>query len=176
MQKFIMTFLLCFILTTSFSQGQRNSSLYAQGQYNQTLSDVTRGNNPWGMGLGLQLFLANASRLKPAFDFTADADLMDDKLYRTYLDGTPTQTVEGMINLFAGASYQPVRIAYVSFVAGPSFVGGQTLFGVKPSIGFYFSAKKKLTGKISYINIFKREPRAKENFCSVSFSLGAKLF
>ena len=170
------TSLLFFIVTQAFGQAEHTSSLYLEGQYNHTLSDVTKGNNPWGVGLGLQLFLRQTSKLKPTVELTADAYLMDDKVYRMHPDNTPIITVGGMVNVFAGASVHPIRNAYLSFVAGPSFVGGQTLLGLKPSLGFYFSANQKLTGKISYINILKREASAKQNFTSVSFSLGVRLY
>lgn len=176
MQKLLTTFLLCFILSNAFGQTERKTSMYLQGQYNQTISDVTKGNNPWGMGLGLQMFFRPKSTFKPTVELTADAYLMDDKVYRMYLDGTPIGTVGGMINAFAGASVHPIRNAYVSFLAGPSFVGGQTLLGLKPSFGFYFSSNQKVTGKISYINVLKREARAKQNFTSISFALGVKLY
>ena len=127
------------------------------------------------MGLGLQMFFRQTSIIKPTVELTADAYLMDDKVYRMYLDGTPIGTVGGMINVFAGASVHPIRNAYLSLVAGPSFVGGQTLLGLKPSVGLYFSSSQKVTGKISFINILKREERAKQNFTSVSFALGVKL-
>lgn len=176
MKKFSTTFLLCFLVTLSFAQAQRKSSLYLQGQYNQTLYDVTKGNNPWGMGLGLQIFFQPASRLKPTIDLTADAYLQDDKVLRVNTDGTPINDLGGMINLFAGGSYHPARTVYLSFVAGPSFLGGETKLGVKPSLGFYFSSNQRLTGKVSYINIFNREEKAKEDFGSISFSLGVKLY
>ncbi len=150
--------------------------MYLEGQYNQTISDVTKGNNPWGMGLGLQMFFRQTAVIGPAVELTADAYLMDDKVYRMYLDGTPIGTVRAMINVFAGASVRPLRNVYVSFLAGPSFVGGQTVLGLKPSLGFYFSSNQKVTGKISYINVLKREERAKQNFRSVSFALGVRLY
>jgi hypothetical protein len=175
MQKLLTTFLLCFILTNAFGQKDRSSSLYFEGQYNQTISDVTEGNNPWGMGLGLQMFFRQKSIFRPTAELTADGYLMDDKVYRMYSDGTPIRTVGGMINVFAGASVHPLKNAYVSFVVGPSFIGGQALLGLKPSVGFYFSANQKVTGKISYINVLNRETRAKQNFTSISFALGVKL-
>jgi hypothetical protein len=176
MQKLLTTFLVCFILSNAFGQTQRKASVYLEGQYNQTISDVTKGNNPWGMGLGLQMFFRQKSMFKPTVELTADAYLMDDKVYRMYLDGTPIGTVGGMINVLAGASIHPIRNAYVSFLAGPSFLGGQTLLALKPSLGFYFSSNQKVTGKISYINVLKREERAKQNFTSISIALGVRLY
>jgi hypothetical protein len=175
MQNFITTILLGFILIPCFGQKKCNSSLYLQGEYNRTLSDITIGNNPWGMGLGLQLFFRQTSKLRPAIELTADAYLEDDKVYRLYSDGRDIPTVREMINLFGGASFHPNRIVYLSFVAGPSFIR-QIYLGIKPSLGFYLSSNQKVTAKVSYINVFHRAPREKEKFSSVSLSLGFALF
>lgn len=176
MKKLITTFLLCFILTQSFSQTKRNVSSYLQGQYNNTINDRTMGNNPWGMGLGLQLFFNNQSKFKPTTDLTADVYLYDDKVLRLNSDGTSTNPIRGMVNVFAGASYHATNNFYVSLVAGPSFVSGQTLLGLKPSLGLYFSKNQRLTGKVSYINVFNRDKITEEDFGSISLSVGVKLF
>ena len=176
MLKPILTFLLCFILTQSFGQPQRKVSSYLNGQYNKTIYDRSVGNNPWGMGLGLQVFLNNNSNLKPTIDFTADAYLEDDKVFRTNSDGSEIVDVGSMVNVFVGVSFQPTKIIYLSLVTGPSFISGQTLLGLKPSFGFYFSQNQRWTGKISYINIFNRDKTTKEDFGTISFSLGVKLF
>jgi hypothetical protein len=176
MQKFITTLSLCFILTQSFAQAQRKTSTYLQGQYNRTISDRTKGNNPWGIGLGLQLFFNNGSKLKPTIDLTADAYVEDDKVFRANSDGTEIVDVGGMVNVFAGASFHPAKTIYLSLVAGPSFVSGQTLLGVKPSFGFYFSRNQRWTGKVSYINVFNRDKTSKDDFGSISLSVGVKLF
>ncbi len=175
MQKFRITFILCFLLTQSFGQ-TRKSSLYIQGQYNKTLYDVTKGNNPWGMGLGLQLFFRQTSKFKPTIDLTADAYLEDDKVSRLNTDATAINDLGGMVNLFAGASYNPIKTVYLSFVAGPSFLGGETKLGIKPSLGFYFSPNQKFTGKVSYINVFNRDNKTKEDFGSICLSLGVRLY
>jgi hypothetical protein len=176
MQKIITTFLLCFILTQSFAQTQQKVSIYLLGQYNKTIYDKTKGNNPWGMGLGLQLFFHNNSRFKPTADLTADAYLEDDKVLRLNSNGTPINDIGGMVNLFVGASYHLTHIFYLSVVAGPSFGSGRTLLGIKPSLGFYFSDHQKWTGKLSYINVFNRDKATKEDFSSISFTLGVELF
>ena len=176
MQKVIVTSLICFILTQTFGQTQRKVSGYLLTQYNKTIYDRTTPNNPWGMGLGLQLFFNNTSKLKPTVDFTADAYLEDDKVLRLNPDGTQIADIGGMVNFFAGASYHPTKAFYLSVVTGPSFVSGQTLLGIKPSLGFYFSGSQKWTGKISYINIFNRDKTTKEDFGSISFTVGLKLF
>lgn len=176
MRKFIAALSFCFILTQSFGQAKHSSSLYLQGQYNRTIFDATAGNNPWGMGLGLQLFLRNAAPFTPTIELTADAYLEDDKVLRTYTDETPIGELDGMINLFAGASCQLSPGAYLSFVAGPSFLGGKTRFGIKPALGLYFSQNQKWMGKLSYITIFNREERTKQDFGSVSLALGMRLY
>ena len=176
MQKFLPTFLLCFLLTQSFSQIQRKVSTYLQAQYNKTIYDRTIGNNPWGAGLGLQLYFNNNSRFKPTLDFTADAYFEDDKVLLINPEGTEIIDIGGMVNVFAGASFYPTKKMYLSLVTGPSFVSGQTLLGVKPSFGFYLSQNQRWTGKISYINVFNRDKATKEDFGSISLSLGIKLF
>ena len=128
------------------------------------------------MGLGLQAFLNASSKVKPTIDFTADAYLEDDKVLRLNPDDTPMEDIGGMVNLFVGASFHPADKVYLSFVTGPSFINGQTLLGVKPSFGFYFSPTRKWTGKISYINIFNRDKITNEDFGSISLSAGVKLF
>ena len=176
MLKFTTTVLLCFILAPTFGQSQRKLSTYLLTSYNKTIYDGTIGNNPWGVGLGLQTIFNNKIKFKPTIELTGDIYLEDDKVYRTYLDGTEIQDVRSLANLFIGSSFYPTKNVYLSFLAGPSFINGQTLLGVKSSFGFYFSSNQKWTGKISYINIFNRDKRTKEDFGSLSFSIGIKLF
>ena len=179
MQKLIMPFFLCFILTPSFGQTQRKVSTYLLTQYNNTLYDYTANNNPWGIGLGLQLLFNNKTKFKPAIELTGDVYLEDDKVFRSNPDGSFPENgndVRGMVNLFAGSSYHPNQRIYISFVAGPSFIGGQTLVGIKPSCGFYFSKNQKWTGKVSYINVFNRTKIVNEDFGSFSIALGVRLF
>ena len=148
-------------------------------QYNKTIYDWTKGNNPWGIGFGLQTFLNTKTKFKPTIELTGDIYLEDDKVLRLNPEGSvPTNynDVRGMVNLFVGTSYNPTQDIYVSFVAGPSFINGQTLLGIKPSFGFYFSKSQKWTGKISYINIFNRDKPTKKDFGSLSLAIGLKLF
>jgi len=176
MQKILIILLACFILTDSFGQTQTKVSTFLLTQYNKTLYDRTKGNNPWGVGLGLQTFLKNKTKFTPTIELTGNIYLEDDKVFRTNSDGIEINEVRGMINLFAGASFNPTQDIYFSFVAGPSFISGQTLLGIKPSFGFYFSKSQKWTGKISYINVFNRDKKTEEDFGSLSFAVGLKLF
>ena len=176
MQRIITAFLLCFTLTYTFGQAQKKVTTYLSGEYNKTIYDRTLGNNPWGIGLGLQTFFNNKTKFKPTIELTADIYLLDDKVFRMNTDGTQIPDVRGMVNLFAGTSFHPIPTIYLSLLTGPSFVGGQTLLGIKPSVGFYFSKSQKWTGKISYINIFNRDKTTNEDFGSLSLSVGLKLF
>jgi len=179
MKKLIPTFLFCFLLTQVFGQTSRKLSFYVFANYNNTLYDYTVGNNPWGVGLELQAFLNNKTKFKPTIELTADTYLEDNKVLRLNPDGSipnDDNAVEGMVNLFAGASFYFNQIVYVSFVAGPGFISGQTFLGIKPSFGFYFSKAQRWTGKISYINIFNRTKVVNDDFGSLSLSIGLKLF
>lgn len=176
--KTITTFLLCFILTQTFAQTQRTISAYLLTQNNLTVYDYTLGNNPWGIGLGLQTFFNNSTRFKPTIEITGDVYLPSDKVLRLNPDGTiPTSdnSVCGMVNVFAGTSFHPTKSVYLSFVAGPSFINKAAL-GIKPSFGFYFSKSQKWTGKVSYINVFDRYKATKDDFGSLSVAIGLKLF
>jgi len=176
MKKFIPTILFCFLLTQTFGQTQKRISTYLLGQYNKTIYDRTLGNNPWGIGLGLQTFFNNETKFKPTIELSGNIYLQDDKVKRTNSDGSEINDVRGMVNLFVGTSFNPTQNIYFSFVGGPSFISGQTFLGIKPSFGFYFSKSQKWTGKISYLNIFNRDKTTKEDFGSLSLAIGLKLF
>lgn len=176
MQKLIAILLGCLIVSNGIGQNKKNISGYLLAQYNQTIRDRTKGNNPWGMGLGFQLLFNTHSRIRPMIDITADAYLEDDKVYRFNGDSTALTDVRSMLNLFAGVSYRITQTTYLSLAGGPAFISGETFIGIKPSFGFYFSKNQSWTGKISYINIFNRDFLTKEDFSSISFSIGKKLF
>ena len=176
MLKFITTALFCLILASTLGQKRNSLSTYLSFQYNKTLHDIVIGNNPWGVGIGLQTYLNVNSKFKPLVDLTGDLYLESDKIGYAYADGTPIKDVGGMVNLFVGSLFLPSKDIYISFVAGPSFINGQALLGVKPSFGFYFSDTKRWTGKVSYINIFNRDKISKNDFGSLSFAISVRLF
>jgi len=176
MQKTITTVLLCLAYSFCLAQKHRPVSLYLSTQYNKTLYDVTMGNNPWSIGLGLQAFINISPKIKPTAELTGDAYLMNDKVLRFDSTGNVLNDIDGMVNLFAGLSFNPVKPVYISVLGGPSFVGGQTRFGIKPSVGFYFPGSRKFTAKVSYINIFNRGETTKHNFGSLSIAVGFRLF
>lgn len=121
MQKMIASLLLCCMFSSSFAQKQRKVSTYLTTQFNTTLYDITKGNNPWAVGFGLQAFLNNTTRFKPTIELTGDIYLADDKVLRLDKNGNAINSVGGMVNLFAGASYSPIKP--VSF-----FITGRSKF------------------------------------------------
>lgn len=179
MKKNLPVILFCFILTQSFGQAQQKISTYLLVQYNSTIHDYTKGNNPWGIGLGVQTFYNNKTKFKPTIELTGDIYLADDKVLRLNPDGSFPQKdnrVGTMVNLFAGLSFQPMQSVYLSLVAGPGFINGEILPGIKPSFGVYLSKNQRWTAKISYINMFNRTKLANEDFGSLSVAIGLKLF
>lgn len=145
MQKFTTILFTCFFFASTFGQTEKKISAFLLTQYNKTLYDYTIGNNPWGVGLGLQTFFNNRSRFKPTLEFTGDIYLEDNKVLRTDPGGTgpnSSNDVRGMINLFAGSSFHPTQKIYFSVIAGPSFINRQTYLGIKPSFGFIFQRLK----------------------------------
>jgi hypothetical protein len=124
LKKLIPTILLCFLLTGVFGQRQKEVTTYLWAQYNKTIYDGTLGNNPSGVGLGLQTFFNNKTKFKPTIELSGDIYLEDDKVLRTDINGTPVNEVPGMINLFVDSSFHPTQNIYLSFVAGLSFIGG----------------------------------------------------
>jgi hypothetical protein len=179
MRKSIHTILLCFILKLAFGQPPKKITTYLLTQNNLTLYDRTFGNNPWGVGIGLQAFYNAGTKFKPTAELTADIYLADDKVLRLSADSfnaVPYEDVPGMINFFVGSSFYPAKNIYLSFTIGPSIIAGQAFLGIKPSVGVYFSENKKWMAKLSYINVFSREKISKDDFGSLSLAIGLKLF
>jgi hypothetical protein len=175
--KKIISVLLFYCISGGLSaQTKQKVSSYLFAQYTNTIYDQTLGNNPWGAGLGIQFFLNNKTKFKPLIELTGDIYLQDDQLARIDGNGKLVDDVPGMVNLFIGSACHLNNTVYVSFLAGPSFINSKTLLGIKPSAGCYLSKNKRWTAKISYINIFNRNKPNKEDFGSISFALGVKLF
>lgn len=157
-------------------KGQRIISTYLSASYSQTLYARTFQNMPWGVGTGLQTFLNTHSKFKPTIEVTGDVYIANDKINYLAPDGKSLESIDHVVNIFAGSSYALSRDVYVSFLSGPSFINGHTLLGIKPSLGFYFSENKRWTATISYLNIFHRKASGNTDFGSLSFSIGRKLF
>jgi hypothetical protein len=159
------------------SYSQDKVAGYLSVQYNKTLYDVSKGNNPYGIGLGLGTFFNSSSKLKPSIEITADAYLEDDKVLRMDGYGQPILDVGSMINIFAGVTYYLNERIFLSILVGPSFINGVTI-GTKAAMGFYLGKRKRITGKIGFINVFNRntDTEFKGDFGSINFAIGFKVF
>jgi len=176
MKKIIASLLFSAAFLSGTAQIQRKLSAYVSALYSKTLYDRTMGNNLLGFGAGFQMFYNNKTHFKPTIELTGTASLEDDLVYRMNLDGSEIPTARGMINLFAGTTFHPVKNVALSFVAGPSFINGQTLLGIKPSLDFYFGKNRRWMAKASFINIYNRDKVTREDFGSVSLAIAVKLF
>ncbi|HYE56025.1 MAG TPA: hypothetical protein VD996_14335, partial [Chitinophagaceae bacterium] len=72
MKKPAMTLLLLLFVTLCLAQQNRKASIYISAQYSETLYDRVKPNNPNLFGLGVQVYLRNASPLKPTAEVTAE--------------------------------------------------------------------------------------------------------
>lgn len=171
-----MILLACFIWIQGICQTQRKLSGYLGAQFNSTVYDKTIVNNTNGFGLGLQIFLNNKSHFKPTLEITGDLYPNMRKVLVLTASGKPIESKITVLNFFTGASFHPIRIGYISFLAGPSFINGKTYLGVEPSLGFYFSRNQQWWGKISFINVFQNDQSSAQDFGVVTVGIAVKLF
>ena len=164
------------MLANALGQSYKKISFYLLAQYYQTLYDRMKSENPSGFGSGVQLFLNTKTKLKPILDLSVEAFPAKSKVLFLNPDGTSIDNIDVVVNLFGGVSYFPAKQLYFAFSAGPCFANGNILLGVKPALGFYFSPKQKWMGKLSYTNLFHRDKFTQQDFGSLSFSIGVKLF
>lgn len=176
MRKFTTAAFACIITIAAFSQTTRQLSTYLELIHQMSIYDKTIGNNPWGIGPGLQMQFNTTGKFKPIVDISGFVYLQDDKVGRLDENENMLPDVRSMVNIFAGVLYQPKKTMYVSLTTGPSFVSSQTLIGVKPAFGFYFNASQKWRGQIAFTNVFNRGETVKGDFGSVSFSIATRLF
>jgi hypothetical protein len=66
------------LFVAGFAQSNKKFATYLAVQYNHTLSDLTKGNNP--NGFGLQTVLHTQTIFRPTLELTGDLYLYDDKV------------------------------------------------------------------------------------------------
>jgi hypothetical protein len=160
------------------AQTHKNGGTYLSLNYNGTLNDHTKGNNPSGIGLGLQTFINIKPRLKATIEYTGFLYLENDKVLRVDSVGNSLITdndVRSMGNLLAGLVYLPTKQTQLSLVTGPSFINGHVYFTIKPSVGYYLSQSQRWLVKLSYLNVVNRYQPTKQDFNSLCFSIGLRL-
>ncbi|HLX93342.1 MAG TPA: hypothetical protein VKR32_16775 [Puia sp.] len=165
----LLTPLLCAFAMQAAGQTAHGLKATIWFQYNRTLNDPTLGNNHWSVGTGLGCSWFNKTMFRPVIDLTFDWYPLDNKSYLQEAQQS-IPTVRHMTNALAGLSFAPARLIYFSLVMGPSYTGKQTLFGIKPSLGFYFSNRQRLTFKFSWLRVFHRTENSE--FTGESFALG----
>lgn len=162
---------------------KRLVNVYFQAQQNLTLYDITKGNNPHGIGLGFQAFLNTKSKFKATLELTGDVYMYDDDVLRArsveispgvWDYEAPIPDVPSMFNLFAGASWHPNKNFFLSGAVGPSLIGGNVYLGFKPALGLVTNNQRWM-GKIFFINIFQRDFPTQSDFGSVGISVGYRL-
>jgi len=181
MRKGLITLLLFFFVFQLAAQKQRTVNVYLQAQQNLTMYDVTQGNNPHGMGIGIQAFLNTKSRFKATMELTGDVYLLDDKVLRTRQtisgisgDEAILESVPAMVNLFAGASWHPAKNFCMSVTVGPSLINGKYYLGFKPAL-CVLTDNQRWIGKAYFINIFDRDFPTQSDFGSIGLSIGFRL-
>ncbi len=176
MKKTSITFLLCFVIVNCFSQLNNKISTYLQAQYIHTTDDVTIGNNPWGAGIDAIILYKNKTRFFPVADLGAAIFLEDDKVARLDSTGKMIESIGFIGNAYLGVAFQPEKHIYLSFAAGPAFINGHALLGIKPAVGFYFSKKQRCTASFSLATIYNRYKPSSDDYKSVNITLGIRLF
>lgn len=184
MRKFI-TFLTLLISFCQLSaQKQRLVNVYLQTQLNLTCYDITYQNNPFGIGLGAQAFLHTQSKFDITLELTADGYWGRKILYSYEISPgvwdyeTSVPGIGGVVNLFAGTTWKPSRIFFMSIAAGPSFINGNVHAGFKPAIGL-FSRNQRWISKLSFTHVNNRvinhDLRTKDDFGTANFSIGYRI-
>jgi hypothetical protein len=175
-KNLIWPFLGCLIISDCFCQKQHKISSFIEGQYFNTIYDKTLGNNPWGIGIGIQTFLNNNSLIHPVIEISAVTYLENDKVLRLNPNGSEIENINSMVTLFAGAGIHSGQLINFSILTGPAVINSSIYLGVKPAICVNLSKKQKTIATISYINVFNRIKNLNSDFGSISVSLGLKLF
>ena len=143
MKKIIILLLICFTTLHAIAQKQDKISGFFLLDYSTTMNDRTLGNNPSAVGINVQVMMKTKTAFEPLIKIAAQSSLENDDVYRLTPDGKGVPDARSIINVFAGSSFNPSKHFYLSFLLGPSFINNNTYLGIEPSIGFYFSEKKK---------------------------------
>lgn len=173
--KSIITLLLCLVFAQAIGQTTKKVPVFLTAQFSASVYSGYYRNNAMGPGFGVHTYLNTKSKIKPMLELTGDLMIDASTLYYERNEGL--EGVDGeVINLFAGASYHPGDLVFLSLSAGPSIVSGEFLFGTKASFGLFFSKRQRWMMKFSFFNVFNQEPSTKKDFGAVSFGLGVRLF
>jgi len=104
------------------AQNKQWLSLYAGINNSATIEDVTRQNNPWGLGVFTSAYINAGGWLRPAIEMSAEMFPKDEELH--FADGSDGEMprIDAIVNLMAGAAIQFERFLSIGAVTGPAFV------------------------------------------------------
>ena len=177
MKKIISAIAITLMMLPAAAQQKKKFSTHLEFIQQPTIADRTPMNNPWGSGLGLQARFFPFEKFSPLIEIAGFVYFAKYKIAYTDANDNVLPSVDGMANFFAGVAYKPGTTFYFSIAGGPSIVSSQTLFGIKPALGLYFSPSQKWKAQVAYLNVFNRGyGENKKNFESVGLSIGLKLF
>lgn len=159
-----------------FGQHRDIADGYVTVQYTKTINDLTKGNNPWGIGTGLQVFFNTSKLFRPLAEVTGDIYLEDDKTLLLGPNGEAIPAISTISKILLGPSLQLGNFTNVAVAAGASFTGMDIYLTLKPSLHIFLNNSQSVFFKIAYIHVYDRGNVIKQDFTSWSTGFGLKVF
>ena len=163
-------------MNTARAQDGRKLSVFLQPEYTRTLSDWTKGNNSAGYGIGFKANWARKATISLSLQVADDFLYDNDKVGYVDANGNLYEEVSNALKIFAGVDWNISPVFHGSAGVGPSFINGQMLASFKVGMGLYLGSSQRLQVSADYISILNRDSGVKQNFNSLVFSLGLRLF
>ena len=182
-------FACCLLMYKSgISQLLSSPRFYLGSVYTHTLTDITRGNNPWGLGVSTQIFTKGIGWLQPTVELSNSAFLENDGIPVFLHPLPPNQqnadyyaipgesypNFQNMVNLLTGVALFPTRYVFISFTGGASQTN-RLRWAEKSSLGFYLPKNQRIMLTASYLTIFRRIAGSHTNYTSWSLGLAVRL-
>lgn len=146
--------LISFICFSYLALGQKrsNTSLYINIFGDVPIYNIDIKNNPFGGGIGVNLFFHTKSKLSPVIDLNYNRFINSNIVYFAPISKT---IIEKSIScIFLGGS-DSFRGKYnLSLVTGATFYDSHIYLGVKSGFGLHIDNKKKFILAFSLTNIF----------------------
>jgi hypothetical protein len=173
--KYLSTLL--FLLFTVAAFGQKRNAIdgYLSFLYNKTTNDRTITNNRSGFGFGMEIIGNTGNKFRPVVQLNSNLFFGTKELY-TDLEDKVIDSKGSVTTLFGGGRIEAGNKAFGSLTVGAAFYNKQAYFGLRPLIGIYTSATKKVSAQVSYTTIFQRDEISNQSFGFLSISLGLQLF
>src|SRR5690242_19391194 len=90
----------------AIAQKQNEISGYFLFDYNTTLYDKTLGNNPSGVGIGVQTMINTKSIFSPLIEINAQGSLENDDVFRLTKNGEGVPDARAIISVFGGSAFR----------------------------------------------------------------------